>query len=119
VQGVRLISGRQMEALTSLSQRHFKRLGATGKAPLPVQLSEKRVAWVEDEVLAFNAARVAERDAATPPATAAGNPAPVAAPTPSVTAAKRSTGRTAAPADEPPVRRHQARRRQGGRQVSR
>jgi predicted DNA-binding transcriptional regulator AlpA len=66
-----------MEALTSLSQRHFKRLGAEGKAPLPVRLSEKRVAWVEDEVLAFNASRVAERDAATPPATAAENPKPV------------------------------------------
>lgn len=52
---------RAME-LTSLSRGELYRRMAEGSFPRPVQLSSRRVAWVEGEVLDFVQARIAERD---------------------------------------------------------
>jgi len=44
------------------------RLIRAGKFPKPIKLGERRIAFLEDEVDAWLAARVAERDQAAPPA---------------------------------------------------
>jgi prophage regulatory protein len=48
------------------TRRHLRDLCAEGKFPKPVQLSEARIAWIEDEVDAWQAAKAAAR---TEPAT--------------------------------------------------
>ena len=55
VEQKRLISPRRVREVTSLSERHLKRLADEGKFPKPVPLGEggrnSRIAYVEDEVL--------------------------------------------------------------------
>jgi len=41
---------------------HLRRLVKEGKFPAPVPISDRRIAWIEDEVDAWLAARVAQRD---------------------------------------------------------
>jgi prophage regulatory protein len=48
--------------LTSLSRAQLYQRMSEGSFPRPVQLSSRRVAWVEGEVLDFVRARIAERD---------------------------------------------------------
>jgi prophage regulatory protein len=85
----RLLSPRQTKVEhTSLSERHMARLAGKGKFPRPVRLGEgknARTAYVEDEVLAWNAERIAERDAGIKPgaptrSATAEIPEPIAAP---------------------------------------
>jgi prophage regulatory protein len=44
------------------SRTHIKRLMDEGKFPRPVQVGERRIAWLESEILAWLEARVAKRD---------------------------------------------------------
>lgn len=64
---IRYLAPRQVEELTSLSERTIARMVEEGKFPRPVRLSEAkkngRIGYVEDEVLAWNLARLAQRDA--------------------------------------------------------
>ncbi|WP_210243415.1 AlpA family phage regulatory protein [Mesorhizobium sp. B2-4-14] len=46
------------------SKPHLWRLCKAGKFPRPVKLGENRIAFVEDEIDAWLAQRVAERDSA-------------------------------------------------------
>lgn len=50
---------------TSLSPATIDRMVAANRFPRPCRLSRNRVAWPEPEVLAWMAARLAERDAMT------------------------------------------------------
>lgn len=83
--GPKLISPKIVEELTSLKRRSIDRAVKAGRFPKPVRLSDGRIAYVEAEVLAWNAARVEERDsdtkAAPAPETGSNNqPASPAAP---------------------------------------
>lgn len=44
------------------SRTHIKRLMDDDKFPRPVKVGERRIAWLESEILAWLEARVAERD---------------------------------------------------------
>ena len=61
----RLLSKRQVKDLVTYSFAHTARLEAEGKFPKRVQIGRGRVAYVESEVSAWIAARIAERDATT------------------------------------------------------
>jgi predicted DNA-binding transcriptional regulator AlpA len=72
--GPKIVDDKTTEALTGgLSRRQRERMAADGKFPQSVRLTEGngvrpgRIGWVESEVLAWNAARIAERDAKTKP----------------------------------------------------
>jgi prophage regulatory protein len=43
------------------SREHVRRLEAKGEFPQRIRLSRQKIAWLEDEVLAWVAARIAER----------------------------------------------------------
>jgi predicted DNA-binding transcriptional regulator AlpA len=58
-----LVAPKVSAQITSLSVRQQDRLEADGRFPRSVLLSSNRKARVLSEVLAWNAARVAERDA--------------------------------------------------------
>jgi predicted DNA-binding transcriptional regulator AlpA len=63
---VKFISPRRASDLTSLSMRQLDRLEDVGKFPLSIKLGEGRngrKAYVEHEVLEWNCARLAERNA--------------------------------------------------------
>jgi prophage regulatory protein len=45
-----------------LRRTQIASLVAAGKFPKPVKLSERRIAWIADEVAEWQAARVAARD---------------------------------------------------------
>jgi prophage regulatory protein len=45
------------------TRRHLRDLVRDGKFPKPVELSEARIAWIEDEVDAWQATKAAQRDA--------------------------------------------------------
>jgi prophage regulatory protein len=47
----------------------YKRL-SQGEFPKPVKLGAKSIGWVEEEIAAYNEARIAERDGGTPNAAA-------------------------------------------------
>jgi prophage regulatory protein len=44
------------------SRDHWRRKCNAGEAPRPIPISDRRVAWIESEVDAWLAGRVAERD---------------------------------------------------------
>ena len=48
------------------SRRHLRDLVKTGRFPKPVPVSEARIAWIEDEVDRWLAAKAAARDGAEP-----------------------------------------------------
>ena len=56
---------KQVAELVGYHPVHIRRLVKAGKFPKPVPLGERAVGYVEDEVLAWQEERVAERDAAT------------------------------------------------------
>jgi predicted DNA-binding transcriptional regulator AlpA len=65
----RLLSPRLAAEMTSLSQRHLARLSAIAQFPMAVPLGDNnnpraRIAYVESEVLAWIAARIASREKA-------------------------------------------------------
>lgn len=64
---MQLISKKRVCELTSFSRAHIDRLSNDPdyrhhEFPRPVRLGQARVAYVLEEVLAWNATRVAERD---------------------------------------------------------
>ena len=59
----RLLTLRAVIALTSLSRTSVYRLQAAGLFPRAVKISERRVAWLEDEVAEYIESRVAKRAA--------------------------------------------------------
>lgn len=61
----RLLSKRQVKDLVTYSLAHTARLEAQGKFPKRVPIGSGRVAYVESEVQAWIAQRIAERDATT------------------------------------------------------
>lgn len=68
---IRFLSPKEARQLTSLSERTLGRLAKAGQFPQPVPLCEgsSRIGFVESEVLAWNAARLAKargRTAAAP-----------------------------------------------------
>jgi predicted DNA-binding transcriptional regulator AlpA len=68
---IRILSPAKGEEKVAFSVRHMKRMAAEGKFPRPVRLTEGgenqhgRIGWVESELDAWLAARLAERDAGT------------------------------------------------------
>lgn len=59
---MRLLSKRQVREMVLYSPAHIARLEAAGKFPKRVRLGQGRVGWVEQEVLDWIKARIAERD---------------------------------------------------------
>lgn len=59
---MRLLTKKQVRERVCYSPAHIDRLEAEGRFPRRVRLGVSRVAWVEDEVTAWIADRVAERD---------------------------------------------------------
>ena len=60
---MRLIKRPEVESRTGLRKSSIYQKIETGEFPLPVKLSNKSVAWVEAEVEAWIAMKVAARDA--------------------------------------------------------
>jgi prophage regulatory protein len=60
----RLITKRELCQMVPYTPQHILRLEKEGKFPRRVQVGANRVAWLESEVEAWVAARVAERDTA-------------------------------------------------------
>ncbi len=58
----RLITKRELRLIVPYTPQHILRLEKDGKFPRRVQVGPNRVAWLESEVEAWVAARVAERD---------------------------------------------------------
>ncbi len=56
-----------VKELTGLSSRGIDNRVRNGEFPKPVLLDARQTAWVLSEVLAWNAARIAERDAGIVP----------------------------------------------------
>jgi predicted DNA-binding transcriptional regulator AlpA len=63
--GPKLIAPKIVEELTSLKRRSIDRAVKSGRFPKPVRLSDGRIAFVELEILRWNADRIAERDSDT------------------------------------------------------
>lgn len=64
---MRLLSKRQVREKVLYSPQHIARLEAANKFPKRVRLGQGRVGWVEQEVLDWLNARIAERDNPTAP----------------------------------------------------
>ena len=60
--GTHLMKRPEVEAVTCLSKSYIYMLMAKGLFPRPANLEPKSVAWVSDEVAAWIANRIAERD---------------------------------------------------------
>jgi prophage regulatory protein len=59
---MRLVTKKQVRERVCYSFAHIDRLEAEGRFPKRVRLGVNRVAWVEDEITAWIADRIAERD---------------------------------------------------------
>jgi len=62
---MRFLSKKQVKELVTYSLAHTARLEGEGKFPKRVRLGAGRVAYVESEVQAWMASRVADRDGHT------------------------------------------------------
>jgi prophage regulatory protein len=51
----------ELPQFTGLRRTQIRVLMQAGKFPRPIRLSERRIAWLESEVAAWQAARIAER----------------------------------------------------------
>ena len=51
-----------LEKATGLSKGTTYRLIRKGKFPKPINLGTRAVGWIEDDIAAWQAARIAERD---------------------------------------------------------
>ncbi len=58
----KVILEKDLPAVTGLQKTQIAAKVADGSFPKPVKLSERRRAWLEAEVLAWQIARIAERD---------------------------------------------------------
>jgi prophage regulatory protein len=66
---VNIISSEDLPAKgITFTARYRRRLIEAGKFPKPFRLGERRLAWIEEEIDQWIAARVAARDAAPEPA---------------------------------------------------
>lgn len=70
-----IITHAQARGIDSISRSQRERLVLEGRYPKPVRLTDRRLGFVKDEVLAWAAARIADRDRAI-----AAKAAPQAAP---------------------------------------
>jgi prophage regulatory protein len=63
----RLLTWKQLKENIGIPfcREHVRRLEAVGKFPKRIPLSRQKIAWLEDEVLAWIAQRIAERDSAS------------------------------------------------------
>ena len=61
--GQRLVTMRELVERVPFSRVHIYRLIRDGKFPAPIKLGDRRVAFLENEVESWVAARIAERDA--------------------------------------------------------
>jgi prophage regulatory protein len=59
---MKLLSKKAVRELVLFSYAHTARLEAAGKFPKRVQIGENRVGYVEQEILDWIKARIAERD---------------------------------------------------------
>jgi prophage regulatory protein len=64
---MKFLSKKEVRALVLYCPAHIARLEAVAKFPKRVQLGPGRVGWVEQEVLDWMRARIAERDKHTAP----------------------------------------------------
>lgn len=55
---------KKVEAFTDLGSSTIYELGDKGLFPKPVKIGPRASAWLADELIAWKAARIAERDAA-------------------------------------------------------
>jgi prophage regulatory protein len=62
---MKLLSKRALREIVLYSPQHIARLEKAGHFPKRVRLGEGRVGWIEQEVLDWVNARIAQRDAAT------------------------------------------------------
>lgn len=60
---INLISFDEVKELIPMSKSRLYTLMREGKFPRPVKIGEHRAVWIKHEVLAYRAARIAERDA--------------------------------------------------------
>jgi prophage regulatory protein len=60
----RIIRLRQVEEVTGEKRSTIYKRISEGEFPKPVKLGAKSVGWVEEEIAAYNEARIAARDAA-------------------------------------------------------
>jgi prophage regulatory protein len=60
----KLLRLEEVLARVPISKSSVLRQVSEGLFPRPVRVGERRVAWLEDEIVAWQAARVAARDAA-------------------------------------------------------
>lgn len=65
----RFIRRREVQKLTGLGASSIYQLQRMGNFPQSVQISERRVAWVESEVVEWISQRIADRPAANDEAT--------------------------------------------------
>ena len=59
---MRLLAWKQVRERVVYSRQHWDRLIAAGRAPKAVPLGPHRVAWLEEEIDAWVAERVTQRD---------------------------------------------------------
>lgn len=59
---MRLLPWKTVRERVVFSRQHWDRLIQAGRAPKPVRIGEHRVAWLEDEIEAWLAEKVAIRD---------------------------------------------------------
>lgn len=62
-ENIRLISRREVQAKTSYSASHIYAKMAKGEFPVPVRISERRIAWLESEIDQWIAELIASRNA--------------------------------------------------------
>jgi prophage regulatory protein len=63
----RIILDRDLPKYVGLKETRRDELIAQGKFPPPVKLSDRRKGWLESEILAWQQARISERDYAFAP----------------------------------------------------
>ena len=58
----KIISAKEVAALTSLSKGQVHKLAASGEFPVPIPMGQRRVGWIRREVIVWIEERIAERD---------------------------------------------------------
>ncbi|MCR6722797.1 helix-turn-helix transcriptional regulator [Agrobacterium fabrum] len=60
-----LMSPREVSEHTSISKSYLPKMAARGEFPHPIKITERRIAFVRSEVMAWLESRVASRTGAT------------------------------------------------------
>ena len=65
---MRLLDYPELKAKKGISytRRHLKRKCDAGTFPKPIPVSDRRIAWIEEEIDGWLASRIAARDAVAP-----------------------------------------------------